>query len=164
MNATGSVDNIRACTHPYAHFSRAQLARNDCTCGSRLSSVARFLKQCHLSIMSLLGVLLLVFLWLLLLLLVLCHDPQPRQLFWLEPEVSLRLCSMEWNVWLYCQSDSRHKSHAPSVTQVQHGAERTRHQFVRASTDKCVCVRSCSGFLQFSTSSWPTSRGACCVQ
>ena len=50
------VDTTPACTRAYAHFSRALFTRDNCTCGSRLFSVARFLKHSHLSVMSLLGV------------------------------------------------------------------------------------------------------------
>ena len=72
--------------------------------------------------------LLVIFPWLLPLLLVLCHDPQPRQLLWLEePEISLRLCSMEWNVWLYCQSDSRHRAMSPSSVSMPTTSTRRPH-------------------------------------
>ena len=68
--------------------SRAHFTRDDCTCGSRLFSVARFLKHSHLSVMSLSVVPVSRFFVLLLPLLpVLCHDTQPRQHLWLEPEV-----------------------------------------------------------------------------
>ena len=55
------VDTTLACKRAHAHFSRAHLTRDDCTCGSRprgsrLSSVARFSKQRHHTIMSLLSV------------------------------------------------------------------------------------------------------------
>ena len=42
MNATGNVDTTPACTRAYAHYSRAHFTRDDCTCGSRLISVAHF--------------------------------------------------------------------------------------------------------------------------
>ena len=51
MNATGSVDTTPACTRAYAHYSRSHFTRDDCTCGSRLISVAHFSKTlsslCH---------------------------------------------------------------------------------------------------------------------
>ena len=77
--ASSHVDTTPTCTRAYAHFSRAHFTHDHCTYGSRLISVARFLKHCHLSIMSLLGGLSLVPLLLLHILLVLCHDPQPRR-------------------------------------------------------------------------------------
>ena len=81
MNTTGSVDTTPTCTRAYAHFSRAHLTRDDCTCGSRasrlkidqccaflkaLSSLHHVFVRCVLSLVSLL---------LLHLRPVLCHDP-----------------------------------------------------------------------------------------
>ena len=115
MNATECVDTTLACTHAYAHFSRAHLARDDCTCGSRASRL-KIVKCCAiLKIVSSLHHAL-----------VRCaccksfsHGYFLSHLFsvttlslvnsfgW-NPKCTLRLCSMEWNVWLYCQYDSRH--------------------------------------------------------
>ena len=51
MNATVGVDTTPTCTRAYAHYSRAHFTRDDCTCGSRLISVAHFSKTlsslCH---------------------------------------------------------------------------------------------------------------------
>ena len=79
MNATGCVDTTPTCTRAYTPFPRAHSTRDHCTCGSRLTRVARYFEHCHLSIMcqSLVSLL-----WLHLLL-VLCQDPQPRRHLWL---------------------------------------------------------------------------------
>ena len=78
------VDTTLACTRAHAHFSRAHLTRDDCTNGSGPRGS------------RLLSLLLVLFPWLLLLLLILCHDPQPRQLLCTGTK-SLPCVSVRWS-------------------------------------------------------------------
>ena len=103
------VDSTPACTHACAHFPRAHMTFHWCFTDvwPKAKRFCAILKKSVISSSGLCWVsLLAVSNWLLHLLLVLCHNPQPRQHRWLEPEA---LASMEWSVWLHCQSDSGHR-------------------------------------------------------
>ena len=113
---SSGADTTPACTRAYAHFSRAHLTRDDCTCGSRVARL-KIVKCCAISQSSVISpscpcqvCLLVIFPMVTSSLTCSLSRPSasPASFGW-NQKSPLRLCSMEWNIWLYCQSDSRHR-------------------------------------------------------
>ena len=103
------------CTHACAHFSREVLTSDAWRLAQGLDDFVCLRKIIPSSVMSLVGVPSRSFT-------PIFSSPCCSLHLQLNQKFTLRLCSMEWNVWLCCQSDSRQRR---SISSTATGISRT---------------------------------------